>query len=493
MNGQLSEHPLGELIREISSKKLSGRLRLQHQQVVVVAYFEDGVFLYAAANVRTLRLGEYLRKNNIVSEEQLESIGDKKSDLQLAAALAAENLADTSVVKSVQLRQQADILRLALLWTEGTWEFDHRSHLNEKVDFKLNVNDLFLEAGRRMPLQFAASRFRNQHELISLNQDSTNPQTLEPTEGFILSRLDQPTPLQELLALSGLSEHDTLRIIYSLALAGYVNRENWHNAFRGESVATRSTDTQPVAAEPQQPVAEQVVDLTGFLERVERATTHYEALAIGDEAAASDIKKAYYDTARVYHPDRFRRDYDESIHSRVEAAFARITQAYEILGDTGSRATYDSKLRAHMKSNQPPPPRTVPPTTTVAPPAETPAQWSQVEVEQQFKNGLAALQRGQTNEAIAFFAVAAKSSPNDARYRAFHGRALAANESTRRRAEGELRAALQLEPENPDYRTMLAELYRDLGFALRARAEAERVLAAAPNHPGARKLLSSLP
>jgi predicted Zn-dependent protease len=105
---------------------------------------------------------------------------------------------------------------------------------------------------------------------------------------------------------------------------------------------------------------------------------------------------------------------------------------------------------------------------------------------------LAALQSGQMNEAIAIFASVSTFAPNEARYRAFHGSALAANENTRRRAEGELRAALKIEPENPDYRTMLAELYRDLGFARRARAEAERALAATPNHQGARKLLESL-
>ena len=39
---------------------------------------------------------------------------------------------------------------------------------------------------------------------------------------------------------------------------------------------------------------------------------------------------------------------------------------------------------------------------------------------------------------------------------------------------------------------MLAELYRDLGFALRARGEAERATAADPNNSKARELLRSL-
>jgi len=39
---------------------------------------------------------------------------------------------------------------------------------------------------------------------------------------------------------------------------------------------------------------------------------------------------------------------------------------------------------------------------------------------------------------------------------------------------------------------MLAQLYKALGFPRRARAEAERALATAPNHAGARDLLTEL-
>jgi hypothetical protein len=68
MNGQLSEQPFAELIREISAKRMSGRLRVQQNRVTVVSYFRDGVLLYAAANVRTLRLHEYLTKLKIIGD-----------------------------------------------------------------------------------------------------------------------------------------------------------------------------------------------------------------------------------------------------------------------------------------------------------------------------------------------------------------------------------------------------------------------------------------
>src|SRR5678816_137655 len=80
MNGQLSERPLVELIREISSKSLSGRLRLEHERIHAVAYFEQGKFLYAAANVRTLRVREYLKKAEAVSDQDLAQFNERVSD-----------------------------------------------------------------------------------------------------------------------------------------------------------------------------------------------------------------------------------------------------------------------------------------------------------------------------------------------------------------------------------------------------------------------------
>src|SRR4030095_6850133 len=127
MNGQLGEQPLAELIREISSKSLGGRLRLEHDRVHVVAYFEDGKFAYAASNLRTLRLREYLKKGELVSEDDLARFNERVPDVELLKHLCAKGLLSVTNAVEVQTKQVADALRLALLWTEGTWDFDSRS------------------------------------------------------------------------------------------------------------------------------------------------------------------------------------------------------------------------------------------------------------------------------------------------------------------------------------------------------------------------------
>ncbi|MFN2513588.1 MAG: tetratricopeptide repeat protein, partial [Pyrinomonadaceae bacterium] len=106
--------------------------------------------------------------------------------------------------------------------------------------------------------------------------------------------------------------------------------------------------------------------------------------------------------------------------------------------------------------------------------------------------GYAALQQGQAKFAVTRLAAAARAVPQEARYRAYYGSALAAGEDTRRLAEAELQSAIKLDPDNASYRIMLAELFFDLGFFKRAEGEIERALSLEPNNPAARKLVDKL-
>jgi len=491
MKGLLSEQPFAELIREISMKSLGGRMRLEHERVKVVAYFDNGNCVYAASNVRSLRLRDYLQKSNLVSDRDLKQFNDRVSDFDLLKVLCAQNLLSPSAAEQVQAKQVSDILRLSLLWTEGTWEFDSKSRLNEQLNLKIDAGSLLLDAARRLPAELAASRFSNPGELITPLVDPSFQGNLLPAEGFLLSRLEKPMVLKDLIAVSGLGEAETLRIIYSLCLAGLVKRERWQSVIR---------DSQPSPPPAPQPEPEKETarreqseadpeDLEKFLGRVRNAQTYYDVLGVAANEPSQNMKNVYYQLARRYHPDRFRKA-NPSLLARVESAFARVTQAYETLRDDNLRATYNAKLTARKKADRLG--ESAPKAATPSARPESVAKGSAERAEVQFKEGFAALELGQKKAAMGLFAAAAKAVPNEARYRAFYGHLLAGDQSTRRAAEAELQAAVKLDPANAEYRVMLAELYRDLGLKLRAKGEAERAVAADPNNQKARDLLRAL-
>ena len=234
-------------------------------------------------------------------------------------------------------------------------------------------------------------------------------------------------------------------------------------------------------------------DVETFLQRIKTARSYYDVLGVDDNSSPEKLKAAYYQLARSFHPDRFRRA-EASLLSRVESAFARITQAYETLRDEGLRASYNSKLAARRKAEQlaaDSAPKTQAPEPVAEGVAE-PVIPAAERAEGLFKEGLAALELGQHKVALGFFASASRAVRNEPRYRAAYGQELARDERTRRAAEAEFLEAIKLAPSNAEYRVMLAELYRDLGLKLRAKGEAERAVAADPNNRKAREILRAI-
>jgi curved DNA-binding protein CbpA len=503
MKGKLNDQPLAELIREISSKALSGTLRIEYERAQAAIYFEDGQVVFAASNVRSLRLREYLSARKLVAENELANLKNPQSDLGLAAALRAKGLLRQEDINSVLATLVNDILRVTLLWTEGVWEFNERARLGDPVRVRVETANLLREAAHRLPLKFVSLRFRNPGEVFSRAANASSSGGLLPSESFMLSRLDAPSTSEQLVALSGLRELDAYRVLYGLALSGLVTREFWQNAFRTDPGAP-SKSRMTVGVPPTAPVTQSAAadkgwdsvneenNLQPFFDRLSRATNYYQVLDLPLAAEPAEIKEAYYALARRYHPDIFHERSGTMLHSQLSSAFARITQAYETLTNPQARSTYDTSLN-RSKAFQNSAAMSATNTQFSAPVEDLNFDaGSPVHAEQSFKEGLDALKQGRITAAIGHLSAASRISPQEAKYRAHYGRSLAASEKTRRLAENEIQAAVALDPVNANYRIMLAELYFDLKFHRRARTELDRALALDPKNGKGQSLLRKI-
>lgn len=78
---------------------------------------------------------------------------------------------------------------------------------------------------------------------------------------------------------------------------------------------------------------------------------YYQLLGVQHNAVAKDIKSAYYELAKMYHPDaKSKRD------SAAKLKFVEIQEAYEVLSDEASRSEYDVRVggRRKVESFRPP-------------------------------------------------------------------------------------------------------------------------------------------
>jgi len=492
MEGQLSEHPLAELIREGINAKLSGALRLTRERVKVAIYLAEGAVIFAASNLRAHRLSETLKHDPSLKNLNLDSLPTTHSDDQLSAALVERGLLTSEALRGIRERQVAEVLRLALLWTNGTWKFDPRIRIAEDLRASVDVNRLLLECGRQLPASFVATRVNRTNGSFSRSSRDASAAPLLPAEAFVLSRVDAPLTLTELTALGGVSVAETYGASYALSLAGLLDRSNWPKALLIERAKASPPETGVErSGKSVDGTAEgEAGELNAFFARIDNAQDHYEVLDVGRLADADEIKRAYHLLARRFHPDRFHQR-EAELRQRIESAFAQIARAYETLSNGSLRAAYDGNLKS--KSRATPAPKPAPITLdqdSQVKPAPTVSK--STSAESSFQRGLAAMQQNQRDLGLRLLAEASMLEPRAARYRAQYGYALIKEPGTRRIAETELQAAISLEPNNASYRVMLAELYKQLGLRRRAEGELERALVADPKNEAARTLLSNL-
>lgn len=483
MEGQLSRHPLAELIREIIDSQLSGALRLSREVAKVAVYFDAGQPIYAASNLRAHRLREILKRKNITSA-QLSNCPATATDEELTLMLSASGDIKPEELQKVRAGQSSDVLRTALLWTEGDWQFHQKVRIPPEMRVTLDVERLLLETARHLPFPFVKARAEDANAGYSLGANRSLIKLL-PAESFVLSRAESAGDVFNLsdISANGLSEEDYLRSVYALSLAGILHRTDWDFAFnlrRPEKAKPKRT-AAPAKDKPAT-TGPAATDIDTFLARLKTAKDHYDVLNVERVATGDEIKDAYHKLARQYHPDRFHQG-DAGLRSEIGSAFARIAQAYEVLSDSGQRAAYDKKQA---------PPSTAKREPGKQPGAPAPAKPVDNRAKLSFRRGMEALAQDKFDEAARLLAEAASLEPREARYRAQYGRALTFLPNSRRIAESELQAAVAMEPNNSAFRVMLAELYQRVGLRRRAETEAARAVSADPNNQAARSLLSNL-
>jgi curved DNA-binding protein CbpA len=76
----------------------------------------------------------------------------------------------------------------------------------------------------------------------------------------------------------------------------------------------------------------------------------YALLGVDRTADKKAVKRAYYDLAARFHPDRHFRKNLGSFKVRTEAIFARLTLAHDALSDEQKRVEYDAYLRERQKA-----------------------------------------------------------------------------------------------------------------------------------------------
>lgn len=94
----------------------------------------------------------------------------------------------------------------------------------------------------------------------------------------------------------------------------------------------------PAAASPLDRAA-----LEAFLARLKSAD-HFQVLGVKRDAAGPQIKVAYFQLAKLYHPDAVPADAASEVKKLCADVFSKLSAAWGVLGDDGARANYLDEL-----------------------------------------------------------------------------------------------------------------------------------------------------
>jgi curved DNA-binding protein CbpA len=197
-----------------------------------------------------------------------------------------------------------------------------------------------------------------------------------PEEAFVLSRIDGLSSEAEIAFMTNLPLGDIERMLARLVRLGAVvlgaPRAAADVARPFRPAATQSgayrigpivesggqrMSPHPAAAEDDASPSEEAVDLDpeqkqhllALHEQLD-ASNHYQLLGVEPGADAKAIRSAYYELVRVFHPDRFFGKRLGSYKPKLGKVFGRLTEAYEALQRSESRAEYDSYLEARRRT-----------------------------------------------------------------------------------------------------------------------------------------------
>jgi|GEM_PF-6037786 len=298
-------------------------------------------------------------------------------------------------------------------------------------------------------------------------------------QGYLLSRLEQPRSVQEILPTVPGNEEATKRNLLILWAYGILN-----SAFLNRMLPRVDPHSESVR------ISDRVTDeLQKQIEMIDQTyislshKDYYTLLGVTTKADMPQIKAAYYRLARKFHPDRYYGLDDPVLKEKIDIIFSTINAAYETLKNSRTRHVYDSSSLDDRRI-------TASSTTQDArkPSAENVAKVA----EEYFQRAQKSHSSRNFFEAVQFLRSATQIAPEVPKYWRQLGISLSKNEQWRKEAEDSFQRAVDLEPQNPENHLFLAFLYRNSNLKLRAKRCFMKVLELDPKNDVAKDQIDEI-
>ncbi len=480
---------VAEAFKKLYFGKRTGVLTCEADAAQRAVYFQSGFVVSASSSLEQDRLGEVMIRRGRLTQQQFDDASHFiKSGWKLGEILVELSIIDAGEIEAFVRLQLLDIACTQLIRPPKRLSFAPLSGVDAYLAAPLSVADILMEAVRRTEkIDRQLEALMEEERKLGFPSDPLKrfqDVTLQPEEAFVLSRVDGTQTPKDIFALSPLSEEQTARTLLGLLEAQLIEPEG------NDILAPKEVRPKRVTSEDE----DEGVDTSQTLRRGEqrdreRASVerlyqeiqfqdHWEVLGVERTASAEDIKQAFFQGAKKYHPDKFRHITEPGFQEELSFVFRRINEAYETLSSSESKRRYESlseKEEQYAESQR----GAVAPAPSGSAPRSSPEDATSL-----FNRAKHAFETEEFWTCIELIRQAVDLAPDVAAYYHLLGVALAKNPKWRQDAEKNLRIAANLDPFKASYMLELATLYEGAGLHLRAQKTLEKAQAIDPTVEG---------
>jgi curved DNA-binding protein CbpA len=463
-----------DILLEMNRARGSAVIRLEAGKSKKQLVIRAGRLAFAESNDPGEHLARILINMKVINRADLTKI---------AAAMKAGNSSDEAIFNICAIsggelekggREQADTI-LASLYGWGEYRlqlYSGEAFGDRRINLQIQLPEMIVAAARRAASEGLVPASFSSAELSVAPADQLKPDLLQlplqSSECYALSLITGPTKVRDLLPLLVAAEAAPVKVIHRLLLLGMIRIE--------ETVV--ETGAQAAEAVASSAISE---GIDALLQKFEVASL-YEMLSVPTAATADQIKTAYHEMARQYHPDRFQSaEFSPELRSRVGKLFTYVTGAYTTLSDLSARASYD-EIRVKQES----------PIEAARQAKVTPDSDREKMAEALFRAARSSLAKMEFDKAVSHLRECVHLCPDVHKYHHHLGVAQSQIPRLRKDAERHLLRAIELNGSSTESYLALGKLYVKVNLARRAQAQFEEALRWDPMNAEASKMLETL-
>jgi len=438
-------------LKDIYFNQKKGKLIFRYGDIAKYLFFQDGFLIHAKTNQKEELIGKILFKLGKISGNVYADIDRYiEPEKYIGQVLLEDNLISKENLDSGLSYQMKEIVMNIFPFFDGEFKFQEKKGSMEAVFVsKISIPVLIENGIRQMKYNPALQRFLAGKKPFCKNRNFLNQLTEE--EKTILTHIDG-NALSETVLSSLKSQPEffwkSLYLLYCLDLIDMtVEKEALKEERKFEGSESKNLKLEIANIED---LSRKISDMN-----------YYQILDVPQDAKPDDIKKAYFNLARKYHPDIYDRNLPSNIKVKISDIFEVLIKAYNTLSDGQNREKYDAILTKNTHGK-----------------GEDRSKRAEI----RFRQAKTLYNQTRYEDAMILLEEAVRLVKNKSSYFLLLALSQSKISSLTLKAEHNFKKAIELESWNAEPYVGLGMFYKKEGLKVKASKQFEKALAIDPDH-----------